>query len=670
MIEHPLWILTTSIILILVLVAPVQDLQFDSSSEIWFLEEDKTLENFERYKVEFAPEESLLLAVNFKQPPNLQEQKQLIDFIPQINTLKYVANVQFYPIVQSANQLYIINLEYPSKEQYSEVNKLLVNSVKLLAEKEWINPISLHYGGIAVNAAFHENAEYDQQTLSPIFFTIVLLLLFFIFRTMVSLGIVCFIIFATTACSYGVLALLDWKITPLTNILILIVVAASINDAVHLLIEFYAQRRDGIESKAAAQASFKKIFQPCFYTTLTTCAGFVALSFTRLPPVQEFGVVAAISVCFALLFTLFPMCSILQYSKKYNPISKGWIGAKRFTHYCIKLRCTFLLITLLLTFFAFYSASNIVVDVKVNDYFDQNSTMAKDLTYFSEHYGNGYPVEFIYDKQQNIKDELIFAKELIQAFKQMPGIVNVVSMPTSLPEGYTENSFINEIKANKWLSDSEGKMRIKINIAAKSDLEFIKALTTFTPILKRYKERQPFITGSSILNASMNDYIIEGLTVSFGLALLITSIFLFLFFRSFAFSILATFLCIWPILVASSLMPLFDIKLNLTTMLIAAITFCVVVDDSIHIISRYIKSRQNNLAWRESLQQTLTYSGKAVFISSIILCFAFGINIFGRHQPTVEFGILASAITLLALMANTAIFSSIIGVINIRKNKH
>ena len=61
-------------------------------------------------------------------------------------------------------------------------------------------------------------------------------------------------------------------------------------------------------------------------------------------------------------------------------------------------------------------------------------------------------------------------------------------------------------------------------------------------------------------------------------------------------ALLALILSLWPLILTAGIMPLAGISLNLTTMMIAAITFSTVVDDNIHIMSKYMEGMKKGLA--------------------------------------------------------------------------
>jgi hypothetical protein len=85
------------------------------------------------------------------------------------------------------------------------------------------------------------------------------------------------------------------------------VLGATENDQVHFFYHFQEGRQEG-STLAALRHAFLVAGKPILFATLINAAGFLALAFSPLPPMREFGTVSSAAFVLALLadFTALP----------------------------------------------------------------------------------------------------------------------------------------------------------------------------------------------------------------------------------------------------------------------------------------------------------------------------------------------------------------------------
>ena len=98
-------------------------------------------------------------------------------------------------------------------------------------------------------------------------------------------------------------------------------------------------------------------------------------------------------------------------------------------------------------------------------------------------------------------------------------------------------------------------------------------------------------------------------------------------------------------------MGLMGIDLDFSTMIVAAVCFGISVDDTIHVMTRYIASRKNSSTRKESLHTALTQSGRALIFTTIILYFGFSILMLSSFVPNIYFGFFSGIILVIALVS-------------------
>ena len=107
-------------------------------------------------------------------------------------------------------------------------------------------------------------------------------------------------------------------------------------------------------------------------------------------------------------------------------------------------------------------------------------------------------------------------------------------------------------------------------------------------------------------------------------------------------------------------MGLFPIYLDIGTMMIAALTIGIAVDDTIHFMFRYqaeIKAGHSN---REALAAAVTEAGRALAFTSIILFLGFSAMLTSAFLPTKYVGALSNVVIFMALAGDLILLPAIL----------
>ena len=176
----------------------------------------------------------------------------------------------------------------------------------------------IHLSGYPVaNERFETLTAEDTAVLIPIMIVLMTGILYASFRSLAA-TIVPWLIIAT-----GVLLILEiqaYLSIPHTSIdsaaLAPTLIIIGIGITVHVLIEFFNFRISSANSIEAAHATITHLWQPAFYTALTTSAGFLALSVTKIAPMREFAILGAMGPLFLFLFSLSVLPAMLSYIGK------------------------------------------------------------------------------------------------------------------------------------------------------------------------------------------------------------------------------------------------------------------------------------------------------------------------------------------------------------------
>ncbi|MCI5221906.1 MAG: Fis family transcriptional regulator, partial [Candidatus Electrothrix sp. AR4] len=107
-----------------------------------------------------------------------------------------------------------------------------------------------------------------------------------------------------------------------------------------------------------------------------------------------------------------------------------------------------------------------------------------------------------------------------------------------------------------------------------------------------------------------------------------------------------------PIICILGLMGMKNIPLDLSTMLVGSLVLGIVVDDTIHLLHHFRRAFEKTGDLETSVRETLLSTGRALFITSMVLCGGFFIYTVGSLANNVRFGIISGCSILVALAAD------------------
>lgn len=162
--------------------------------------------------------------------------------------------------------------------------------------------VALHFSGVSlVELAYEKQVLADQLLATALTSIMLMLLLYWTFRS-VALVIAC--LAPVTLAIPATLGVLGWQglsVTLINTTIPLIILVIGVADAVHMINAWLDARHDGQDPKHAARTMMATTAKACFFTTVTTMAGFLALTAAELDAVGNFGLAAATGIGFAWL---------------------------------------------------------------------------------------------------------------------------------------------------------------------------------------------------------------------------------------------------------------------------------------------------------------------------------------------------------------------------------
>lgn len=167
------------------------------------------------------------------------------------------------------------------------------------------------------------------------------------------------------------------------------------------------------------------------------------------------------------------------------------------------------------------------------------------------------------------------------------------------------------------------------------------------------------ITGNSILTKDMRDTMYSSLQWSLGITLIVCLVILTVIFWLQWRSIALGFITMIPITLCviwiMGAMYVFDISLNVMTLMVTSLTIGLGIDYGIHITSRFLEDMKRFDTIDEALKSTVGHTGTALFGTTITTVTGFGILVFATMPPLQQFGGITALTILFSFLASVFI---------------
>ncbi len=548
-----------------------------------------------------------------------------------------------------------------------------------------------------VNEQMQYNSERDQILTTPLMFLLILIFLTLSFRSFSGVLTPLIVVIGSVIAVMGLIGLFGWALNIVNTVLPLLIMAIGIGDSVHVIVDFYSFRNMGFSPKEASVETVKNLWVPCFNTSLTTSIGFLALSVSKLPPVKEYGVVAAIGIMIAFFISMTTLPALLSFvktkpKKTQKLIEEGLVA--RLTHaitpFVYQNRKAIVWISLVIATLSVGFSSQIEVDSNVLHYFKEDSRIRQDALYFDDLYKGSTSLEFnlaasekggvkepqflrralaFQDHLESLTEAgkaysvLNYLRQMNQAMHnddptdyRLPDSRDLVAQYLLLYENSSPEEDLTDLK-----SFDEQNLRITVKHKNMYTSEAKKLVAAIQQEMDtNYKELNGNITGDTMLAIQRESYILGGMAKSLLLALGIIVICFFVLLRSFKYGCLSLIPSLFPLSVVGGLMYLVGRPLEFSTMIVGAITIGITVDDTIHIMTHYIRELRSGNTQMESIHSAITKSGRALVFTSIILYFGFSMNLLSSWLPMIYFGLFTGLIILVALISVIIILPAVI----------
>ncbi len=578
-----------------------------------------------------------------------------------------------------------ITVQLPGVNQVAEVPEVVTFIRPLIAELEARYPQIEFYvtGLVMMNNAFPEASQDDMKKLVPIaFLAIIIGLVIFVRSIAGTIGTVIVILISIMA-AMGSAGWLGIKLTPPSASAPTMILTLAVADCVHFLTTFVHGMREGRSKNDAIIESLRINFHPIFLTSLTTVIGFLSLNFSDAPPFRDLGNITAMGVTFAFIFSVsfLPALMAVLPIRIREKADLKTLSMERLADFVIRYRNKLLVgvggAAILISAMIPLNELN---DVFV-EYFDESvdfrvhtDNVADNLTgmYFIDYSlpagdsGGVSDPQFlehveVFSNWMRTQPEVLHVNTITDTFRRLNKNMHaddeswyrlpderdlaaqyLLLYEMSLPYGLDLNNQINVDKS---------ATRVSVTLKTISSNEVLdlerRAQAWFAENAPELSVRG---ASPTIMFANIGKRNIESMLVGTTIALVLISMLMIIALRSFKLGFISLIPNLLPAGVAFGLWGVFVGEVGLALSVVTAMSLGIVVDDSVHFLSKYVRARrEKGLDAEGAVRYAFSTVGVALWVTTMVLFAGFMVLAQSAFELNAGMGLLTAITIVIAL---------------------
>ncbi len=664
------------------------------TTEAWQLPYSTRVESITNFQYTEADQDELIVRDLVQDPGKLSQAE-----LDKIRDISLHEPLLYKKLISDRGHVAAVNvtMRLPGIHQDTE-NPEAVAAIRKLAKKiETEYPGTRIYltGMIMMDNAFTEASQNDIKGLIPISFALMMLLVGFFIRSIAGTFGTLIIIGFSIITALGAGAWLGLPMSTPAAAAPVIILTVAIANSVHILLSLLHGLRKGLDKESALIESLRINLQPVFLSSITTAIGFLMMNFSDVPPFRHLGNFVAIGVLssFIMSITLLPAFIYLLPLKEKNIGEKSDPVMSAVANFVIKFKTRILWITGSIVFISIIALPlNQLNDIFVN-YFDPSIKFRTDTDFTKENLTGIYTIDYSLSADQpgGISDPefLREVENFANWYRQQPEVVHVISLTDimkrlnknmhadhedmyKLPEQRDlaaqylllfEMSLPYGLDLNNQINVDKSSIRMVVTLPTLSSNQLLALEDRAQQWLShnsRVMHASPG-TGTSMMFAHIGKRNIKSMLIGTTLALCLISMILIFALRSVRIGLISLLPNLVPAAVAFGLWGIFVGEIGLSLSVVTTMTFGIVVDDTVHFLSKYLRARrEKNLSSEQAVSFAFISVGRALVITSVVLVVGFLVLATSSFELNSGMGLLTAIVITIALLADFLLLPSLL----------
>ena len=572
-------------------------------------------------------------------------------------------------------------------------NSEMVDAIQAIVAEYRAKGLEIYVVGMpAFTDTLKSELLWSMLTFVGLLIASIVFLLFRFFRRKAGVILPMMTVAFSVVTTVSTMFLFDIPLTNMSAILPSFILSVGIGASVHVLGIYFKELDHTKDSRASIGYALSHSGLAIVLTTLTTAGSLLSFATSKVPPIANLGLFAALGATIALFMTIVfipAMIAKLHVAPKDEHIQthqKMDTFLSSIAKFASRRAGAIVAVSLLLFVGSFYLASQLHYKHDPLSWLPNDNALKVGTSVIDKELKGSASLEITLDTgvengvyEPKLLESIEAMSDEIATFKsehyyigKTVSVVDIIKeINQALHEGdakyYTipqdkslvaqefllfENSGSDDLETMVDTQFSKTHISIKLPwIDATNYMTLLKdveksvhthldsygsaVVTGLVPMMVR--------TVNNTINSTIDSYI-----VAYGFI----TILMILLLGSLGLGLLSMIPNIVPVAFGLSAMWLFGMNLDLFTILIGAIAIGLAVDDTIHFMHNFQRYYNEHGNVDKAIETTLLGTGRAMLMTSVILTIGFFVYIFSQMQNISNFGIITGTVIIVALLAD------------------
>lgn len=581
-----------------------------------------------------------------------------------------------------------INLTLPQKD-LDEVPRAMTEARRLVEtfRAKFPNVRIAVTGAVALDHAFVEASEHDLATLIPLMYLVVVLGVAVFLRSLAGTAVTVVVVALSAAAAMGLAGWMGYLVNPASAVAPVVITTVAIADSIHILVTMFRELRRGAGHTAAITEALRINFQPVLLTSVTTAIGFLSLNASDSPPFHDLGNIAAMGVAAAWLFSIVLLPALLAVlpMRPGRAVATGGGAMERLAEFVIARRRVLLWGMAALSVGLATGIPRIDLNDQFVSYFDRSIPFRADTDFAMERLTGIYTMEFSLSAGEAGGIARPDFMKTVDGFagwlRTRPGVIHVHALSDvmkrlnrnmhgdeaayyRLPEGRELAAQYLLLYEMSLPFGQDLKNQISLDKSATRVVATLENITTREArsleaeaedwLARNMESARPTeATGPLMLFAYISERNIRSMLSGTVLALVLIALCLVAALRNLRLGLISLVPNATPAVIAFGVWGFTVGEVGLAASVVTAVTLGVIVDCTVHFLSKYQRARREQGAGPEdAVRHAFATVGTALWVTSAVLIAGFAVLALSAFQVNQVLGLLTALIVFIALVTD------------------
>ena len=520
-------------------------------------------------------------------------------------------------------------------------------------------------GDVILNRAVSDAMEEGLQSILPLCFALVLAATAIMLRSLFGVAVIVVMILFGIFTTMGIAGWAGMVLSPLTAAVPAVIMVLAVAQSVHVVTTVLLGMGQGLDRRAAVAKSLRVNAWPVFLASATTMIGFLSLNSSDSPPIRVLGNLSAVGMLtvYACSMTLLPaLLSVLPLRSRLVA-SKGSSFFERFGAAVVERRKLVLWASLAL-------CALLIAGIPRNEFsddwtkqFDERYQFRRDSDFIGENLTGLNAMEFSLASgaEGGITDPEYMRK--VEAFadwaRAQPEVTHVRAF-ADIMKRLNKNLHGDDLTYHRLPDSAEqaaqylllyelsipfgGDMNDRIDISKSSTRATVTLANLPVSRMRDLDRRaQSWVetkapglsegaTGLSMVFAYLTQRNLKSMLLGTAIGMALISFILIWVFRSLRLGLVSLVPNFIPPAIVFGIWGYVIGQVSLTATITTIIAFGIIVDDTIHFMTKYLRGRRDGLSGDEAVVNAFRVTGHALFTTTAVLAAGFATFAFSGFE--------------------------------------